>query len=125
MQRNFILKKVSHAILPQTWQPCFQAYDLDAYESSHPISVDVGHPDEINELFDSISYAKGASLIRMMSAFLGESTFDAGINSYLVDYAYDNAEQDDLWAELTAAAEADGVLEDGLTVKVGFEKHSY
>ena len=33
----------------------------DALESSHPISVEVGHPDEINEIFDSISYEKGKS----------------------------------------------------------------
>lgn len=32
---------------------------LDALESSHPISVVVNHPDEINELFDRISYGKG------------------------------------------------------------------
>jgi aminopeptidase N len=34
-------------------------FGLDALDSSHPISVQVHHPDEINEIFDSISYAKG------------------------------------------------------------------
>lgn len=34
-------------------------FDLDALESSHPISIEVGHPDEISEIFDSISYGKG------------------------------------------------------------------
>jgi len=28
-------------------------------ESSHPISIEVGHPDEISEIFDKISYGKG------------------------------------------------------------------
>ena len=37
---------------------------LDALESSHPISVVVNHPDEINELFDRISYGKGQYLSR-------------------------------------------------------------
>lgn len=36
---------------------------LDALESSHPISVLVNHPDEIGELFDDISYKKGAILL--------------------------------------------------------------
>ncbi len=96
----------------------FPAYNLDAYESSHPINVEVGHPDEINELFDDISYQKGASLIRMMSVFLTESTFNKGINSYLEEYMFGNAYQDDLWEQLTAAAEADGVvLANGQDVK--------
>lgn len=34
-------------------------FALDALESSHPISIEVGHPDEINEIFDRISYGKG------------------------------------------------------------------
>jgi len=34
-------------------------FGLDALESSHPISIEVGHPDEINEIFDRISYGKG------------------------------------------------------------------
>jgi aminopeptidase N len=34
-------------------------FALDALESSHPISIVVGHPDEISEIFDKISYGKG------------------------------------------------------------------
>lgn len=34
---------------------------LDAYHSSHPISVEVNHPNEIDEIFDVISYRKGNS----------------------------------------------------------------
>ena len=34
-------------------------FSLDALESSHQISIEVGHPDEINEIFDKISYGKG------------------------------------------------------------------
>jgi aminopeptidase N len=34
-------------------------FALDALESSHQISIEVGHPDEINEIFDRISYGKG------------------------------------------------------------------
>ncbi len=55
--------------------------------------MDVGHPDEINELFDTISYEKGCSLIRMMNVFLTEEVFNTGINDYLNTYAYGNAFQ--------------------------------
>jgi aminopeptidase N len=37
---------------------------LDALETSHPISIVVGHPDEINEIFDRISYGKGNKIFK-------------------------------------------------------------
>lgn len=58
-------------------------FGLDALESSHPISVEVGHPDEINEIFDKISYDKGASIIRMMDHFLTTEVFKQGLYNYL------------------------------------------
>ena len=50
-------------------------FRIDALESSHPISIPVKHPDEIQEIFDRISYGKGAAIIRMMDNFLTTSTF--------------------------------------------------
>ena len=47
----------------------------DALESSHPISIPVKHPDEIKEIFDDISYRKGASIVQMMDKFLTTKTF--------------------------------------------------
>lgn len=58
-------------------------FAIDVLESSHPISIPVGHPDEINEIFDRISYAKGASIIRMMDHFLSTNTFKGGLSNYL------------------------------------------
>lgn len=82
-------------------------FGIDALESSHPISVEVNDPNEINELFDDISYGKGrsvlhshykqnypqcrnyfpiyegASIIRMLNKFLGEQSFRAGLTNYL------------------------------------------
>ena len=55
---------------------CFKdVLRIDALESSHPISIPVKHPDEISEIFDRISYGKGASIIRMMDKFLTTETF--------------------------------------------------
>ena len=50
-------------------------FRIDALESSHPISIPVKHPDEIQEIFDRISYGKGAAIIRMMDNFLTTATF--------------------------------------------------
>jgi aminopeptidase N len=47
-----------------------RAQDLDGLQSSHPIEVEVYSSAEINEIFDAISYAKGASVIRMVANFL-------------------------------------------------------
>ena len=56
---------------------------IDALETSHPVSIPVGHPDEIDEIFDAISYSKGASIIRMMDHFLSTKTFKKGLTNYL------------------------------------------
>lgn len=56
---------------------------LDALSSSHPVSVVVHNPDEVDEIFDRISYAKGAAIIRMMDHFLTNKVFRHGLNDYL------------------------------------------
>lgn len=76
------------------------AFSLDGLTNSHPIKVPVNHPDEINEIFDSISYNKGASIIRMLQYFLGKDVFLKGLNRYLNKHLYGNAETDDLWNAL-------------------------
>ena len=60
-----------------------RVFGLDALTTSHPISIPVKHPDEISEIFDAISYSKGAAIIRMMNKFLTERVFRSGLNTYL------------------------------------------
>lgn len=92
-------------------------FALDALESSHPISIEVGHPDEINEIFDRISYGKGASIIRMMDHFLTTEVFTKGVTKYLNSRKYQSATQNDLWEALTSQAHADNVLDSSISVK--------
>ena len=73
---------------------------LDSTLSSHPIVVDVNTPDQINSVFDTISYSKGASVIRMLETFMGPEEFRKGIHNFLVKYAYKNAVTQDLFDEL-------------------------
>ncbi|CAG9794645.1 unnamed protein product [Diatraea saccharalis] len=90
---------------------------LDALESSHPVSVPIDDPKRISEIFDTISYKKGSTLIRMMTMFLGEDVFKKALHNYLIKYSYKNAEQDDLWHELTHVSHMHGRLAGNMTVK--------
>ncbi|XP_070156779.1 puromycin-sensitive aminopeptidase [Polyergus mexicanus] len=81
-----------------------RALELDALKNSHPIEVPVGHPSEIDEIFDDISYHKGASVIRMLHAYIGDADFRKGMNLYLERHSYANAETEDLWAALEEAS---------------------
>ena len=60
-----------------------QAMNDDALESSHPVSVVVQNPSEIEEIFDVISYQKGASIIRMLANFIGEDNFKKALFYYM------------------------------------------
>lgn len=51
------------------------AKSLDSLETSHPIENEVHSPDEIKEIFDSISYDKGGSVLRMIYCYLGHDVF--------------------------------------------------
>lgn len=58
-------------------------FTLDALSTSHKIWIEVRNPDEINEIFDRISYGKGAAIIRMMDHFLTTEVFKDGLSSFL------------------------------------------
>ncbi|KAH7523844.1 hypothetical protein FEM48_Zijuj06G0055200 [Ziziphus jujuba var. spinosa] len=73
---------------------------LDGLEESHPIEVEVNHAREIDEIFDSISYRKGAAVIRMLQSYLGAECFQRSLASYIKRHAYSNAKTEDLWAAL-------------------------
>ncbi|KAK2997205.1 hypothetical protein RJ639_026490, partial [Escallonia herrerae] len=73
---------------------------LDGLAESHPIEVEVNHACEIDEIFDAISYRKGASVIRMLQSYLGPECFQRALASYIQRYACSNAKTEDLWAVL-------------------------
>lgn len=82
-----------------------RALELDGLKNSHPIEVPVGHPSEIDEIFDDISYKKGASVIRMLHAWIGDDDFRKGMNLYLKRHSYANAETEQLWDALEEASQ--------------------
>ncbi|KAG0694651.1 Glutamyl aminopeptidase [Chionoecetes opilio] len=82
---------------------------LDGQLTSHPIVQPVNHPDEITEIFDTISYSKGASVLRMLEDFLGPEVFREGVSRFLQRYKYRNAVTNNLWDELEAAVPGKGL----------------
>ncbi|KAI9796039.1 MAG: Aminopeptidase 2 mitochondrial [Piccolia ochrophora] len=97
------------------------ALSLDSLRSSHPIEVPVQRADEINQIFDAISYSKGSCVLRMISKYLGEETFMEGIRRYLKKHAYGNTQTKDLWAALSDVSGKDvGKVMDIWTRNVGY-----
>lgn len=97
------------------------ALTLDALRSSHPIEVPVKRADEINQIFDAISYSKGSSLLKMISRWLGEDTFIKGVSNYLKKHKWGNTETLDLWKALSDASGKDVVkVMDIWTKNIGF-----
>jgi aminopeptidase 2 len=97
------------------------ALNLDAQRSSHPIEVPIPDANQINQIFDSISYSKGASVLRMLSAVVGEETFLKGVAIYLKKHVFANAETKDLWQGISEASGVDvASIMANWTLKIGF-----
>lgn len=77
------------------------ALSLDSLRSSHPVEVPIKKSEEVNEIFDSISYAKGSCVLRMLSTYLGEDVFLEGVRHYVKRHAYKNTDTGDLWTALS------------------------
>lgn len=65
-----------------------QVYKLDALSSSHSVEIEVKDSQEVGQIFDVISYVKGACIIRMLYAYLGKNLFLKGLSNYLRLHAY-------------------------------------
>jgi aminopeptidase N len=74
-----------------------EALDVDSLANTRPIHQAAETPAQIQELFDGIAYGKTAAVLRMLEAYLGESTFQKGVNAYLKQHEYANATAADFW----------------------------
>ncbi|KAK7913538.1 hypothetical protein WMY93_013749 [Mugilogobius chulae] len=85
---------------------------VDALASSHPLSSsedEILRPEQINELFDAITYSKGAAVLRMLSYFITEEVFTKGLHTYLETFQYQNTVYQDLWKHLQMAVNSEGI----------------
>ncbi|XP_036454951.1 endoplasmic reticulum aminopeptidase 1-like [Colossoma macropomum] len=96
---------------------CFEAMEVDSLSSSHPVSTPVENPAQIQEMFDDVSYEKGACILHMLREFLTPDDFKSGIIQYLKQYSYQNTVNTHLWESLTTKQHS----EDKLDVKVMME----
>ncbi|WMT43812.1 MAG: M1 family metallopeptidase [Cuniculiplasma divulgatum] len=80
------------------------ALNGDSLQNSHPIEAEVKTPDDIAQIFDEISYGKGASILRMIEGYAGKDNFRNGIRKYLKDHEYGNAKGSDLWESIEKAS---------------------
>lgn len=107
---EWIATKVVDEMEPQyrVWlaqqQERLVAMASDALESTHPIYSPVATPEEATELFDAITYFKGAAVMRMLENYLGPEHFRAGIRTYMTEFAEKNARGHDLWRHLERAS---------------------
>ncbi|MGI8433589.1 MAG: aminopeptidase N [Nocardioidaceae bacterium] len=86
----------------KTW-----AYRQDQLPSTHPIAADNYDLEAVEVNFDGITYAKGASALRQLVAWVGHAEFLAGLRSYFQQHAYGNTELSDLLAALEVASGRD------------------
>ena len=83
------------------------AYRQDQLPSTHPIAADMTDLDAVRVNFDGITYAKGASALRQLVAWVGEPEFLAGIHEYFTKHAWGNTQLDDLLIELEKSSGRD------------------
>jgi aminopeptidase N len=79
-----------------------ETLNLDAQKTTHTIRAVANTPDEINEMFDGISYGKGGAVIGMVENYLGKEVFRQGVHNYLQAHLYANATAEDFWNAQTA-----------------------
>jgi len=93
----------------------------DARRTTHPVQTPVDSDIRAMDVFDSISYAKGAAVLRMTEAYLGDDVFRAGIRRYVRAHRFSSATTADLWHHLSEASGRDvGRLVSGWTEQPGY-----
>ena len=98
----------------KTW-----AYRQDQLPSTHPIAADNYDLEAVEVNFDGITYAKGASALRQLVAWVGEDHFFAGLRSYFAAHAYGNSELTDLLSALEQSSGRElGLVGEGVAADV-------
>jgi aminopeptidase N len=90
------------ANMEKTW-----AYRQDQLSSTHPIAADIRDIEDVEVNFDGITYAKGASVLKQLVAWVGREEFLEGLRHYFKDHAWGNTELQDLLRPLEAVSGRD------------------
>ncbi|HEY0260698.1 MAG TPA: aminopeptidase N [Lacisediminihabitans sp.] len=90
------------AAMEKSW-----AYRQDQLPSTHPIVATINDLEDVQVNFDGITYAKGASVLKQLVAWVGRDDFLAGVSNYFTKHAHGNTELRDLLVELEATSGRD------------------
>ena len=83
------------------------AYRQDQLPSTHPVAADMTDLETVEANFDGITYAKGASVLKQLVAYVGREPFLAGLRAYFAEHAFGNARFDDLLGALEKSSGRD------------------
>ncbi len=83
------------------------AFRADNLVTTHPIEVPVPSTADFFSVFDSITYGKGASVLKQLAHYIGEDAYRAGVSAYLKKHSYQNTELSDFIAALSEASGRD------------------
>lgn len=83
------------------------AYRQDQLPTTHPIVADIVDLEAARQNFDGITYAKGASVLKQLVAFVGEEAFIDACRAYFRRFAYGNTDLNDFLSVLDEACDAD------------------
>jgi len=83
------------------------AYLQDQLSTTHPIAADMSDLEKVEQNFDGITYAKGASVLKLLVSFVGIEAFTKGVGNYFRKHAHSNTTLSDLLTELEAASGRD------------------
>jgi membrane alanyl aminopeptidase len=83
------------------------AYLQDQLSTTHPIAADMSDLEKVEQNFDGITYAKGASVLKLLVSFVGIEAFAKGVGSYFRKHAHGNTTLTDLLSELETASGRD------------------
>lgn len=83
------------------------AYRQDQLPTTHPVFAEINDLQDVEVNFDGITYAKGASVLRQLVAWVGPEQFMAGVREYFAKHSWKNTELSDLMVELEKASGRD------------------
>ena len=83
------------------------AYRADQLSSTHPIVAEINDLEDVMINFDGITYAKGASVLKQLGAWVGRDAFNKGVSEYFKKHAFGNAVLNDLLVELEKSSGRD------------------
>ncbi|MDF3045366.1 MAG: Membrane alanine aminopeptidase [Ornithinibacter sp.] len=83
------------------------AYRQDQLSTTHPIVAEIHDLEDVEVNFDGITYAKGASVLKQLVAYVGREPFRDGLRAYFAKHAWGNTTLDDLLSELEATSGRD------------------